>query len=247
MYCETKLAYLFIPLIMTTMRLFNSLVHGMRSPIAFQQLLVHTNQGRGNRNFVHRISSSYPPNSLQNKPSSYHKQRTKTHLFSTLSTSSIEIVELKTKITEAIQLCQQNKESCQSKSTLEQIQKDLEQETSDPDFWSNPEDPNTKRVQGQLSSVTKLLDRLKLWEQYQGECEAGLELLNELLLVNNENNEEGEMILTIIDECTEAASLLYDDGKKFELEQLMSGKFDSRPARIVISAGAGKYHQCMTQ
>jgi peptide chain release factor 2 len=58
------------------------------------------------------------------------------------------------------------------------------------------------------------------------------------------SNQDKEMLHTLVKDCTKAALLLLDDCKKFELELLLNGEFDDRPARIILTAGAGGTEAC---
>lgn len=48
----------------------------------------------------------------------------------------------------------------------------------------------------------------------------------------------------ISQECEEAAKELLSQGQQFELEQLLNGKYDSKSARMTITAGAGGTEAC---
>lgn len=43
----------------------------------------------------------------------------------------------------------------------------------------------------------------------------------------------------LMEECMSSATLLKEDNEKYELELLLSGPYDSCPARIILTAGAG--------
>ena len=47
-----------------------------------------------------------------------------------------------------------------------------------------------------------------------------------------------------MEECQTAATELLDDGKLYELESLLSGPYDDRPARLLLTAGAGGTEAC---
>ena len=48
----------------------------------------------------------------------------------------------------------------------------------------------------------------------------------------------------IASECLVAATELTTDGKLYELESLLSGPYDDRPARLILTAGAGGTEAC---
>jgi len=52
------------------------------------------------------------------------------------------------------------------------------------------------------------------------------------------SSEEEERSL-LMEECMSSALLLQEDNQKYELELLLSGPYDCRPARIILTAGAG--------
>ena len=111
---------------------------------------------------------------------------------------------------------------------------DLEREQSEPSFW---EDTNrVEQVTSQISSYSRLLSRMELWEEWDGDCQAALDMLQQN---NNDNSlslDEQEMLL---EELSKQSSRLLQDSQQYELELLLSGPYDQAPARILITAGAG--------
>ena len=156
------------------------------------------------------------------------------------TTSSVDMTELKKQIEEATSIMKTNLQTTPSISILQNQISDLEKESSDPSFWDDPNSPRTKFVNQELSEKNKLLDRIQLWEELSGECTVSLELLDEL----KDNEDEKETIDMIVEECLAAATKLIDDGKRYELESLLNGKLDNKPARIILTAGAGGTEAC---
>ncbi len=116
---------------------------------------------------------------------------------------------------------------------------DLEMETSQPGFWDDPNSPRTKKVNAQLAESSKLLDRLKHWEDLYGDCDAALSLMEDL-----EEGDDGDTLGQLKDECEVAVEKLLKDLRRYELERLLSGPYDNRPARIILTAGAGGTEAC---
>lgn len=152
------------------------------------------------------------------------------------SNLSLEIGELKRRVEEAMDITKRNIETAPKKERLEGVIADLEQETSQPGFWDNPNASRTKQVNNQLAQSNRMYDRLKRWDELKGDCDAALALIEEL--------DDEEEVSMIIEECTNSASLLLEDGRRYELESLLSGEYDNRPARIIITAGAGGTEAC---
>ena len=150
------------------------------------------------------------------------------------------MIELKKQIEEATSIMKTNLQTTPSISILQNQISDYEKESSDPSFWDDPDSPRTKFVNQELSGKNKLLERIQLWEELSGECTVSLELLEEL----KGNEDEKETIDMIVEECLAAATKLMDDGKRYELESLLNGKLDNKPARIILTAGAGGTEAC---
>eukprot|EP00559_Dactyliosolen_fragilissimus_P008995 CAMPEP_0184864296 /NCGR_PEP_ID=MMETSP0580-20130426/14459_1 /TAXON_ID=1118495 /ORGANISM="Dactyliosolen fragilissimus" /LENGTH=475 /DNA_ID=CAMNT_0027363013 /DNA_START=283 /DNA_END=1710 /DNA_ORIENTATION=+ len=168
----------------------------------------------------------------------------------------VDIGELKRFVKEAMDLVNRNMATATDVSILEQQISDLEKESSEPGFWDDPNSPRTKHVNAELSTRNRLLSRLQKWQELQGECTAGLSLLDELLQENSNSNDSNdnnnnknnnldiETMQSIIDECQTASSYLMEDTKRYELESLLGGTFDSKPARMMLTAGAGGTEAC---
>ena len=157
-------------------------------------------------------------------------------LFAT--TTDTDISDLRRTVSDAKDLTERNAATCPSITVLENQVADLERETSDPSFWDDPNSPRTKQVNDQLGRSNRLLARRKRWEELLGECTAALSLLDELREAGEDDEDTIEMIM---EECQTAAKELLDDGKLYELESLLSGPYDDRPARMLLTAGGGRY------
>ena len=156
------------------------------------------------------------------------------------TTTAVDIPELKRLVEEASTIYKTNLQTAPSLSILKNQISDLEKESSDPSFWDDPNSPRTKFVNQELAGKNNLVERIELWEELIGECEVSLELLDEL----KDNKDEQETVDMLIEECTLAAKKLLEDGKRYELESLLNGKLDNKPARIILTAGAGGTEAC---
>jgi peptide chain release factor 2 len=72
---------------------------------------------------------------------------------------------------------------------------------------------------------------LSLWQKLKDDCVAALDMLQEEM-----PNEERSLL---IEECTECVTQLQNDNEKYELSLLLSGPYDDKPARVILTAGAG--------
>lgn len=160
---------------------------------------------------------------------------------SSKSSTTTDIIELKKLVEEATSTLNSNLQTAPPLSILKNQISDLETESSDPSFWDDPNSPRTKFVNQDLSEKNKLLERIVKWDALKGECDVSLELLDEL---KNSQEDEQETIEMIVEECTAAANKLIEDGKRYELESLLNGKLDNKPARIILTAGAGGTEAC---
>jgi peptide chain release factor 2 len=94
-------------------------------------------------------------------------------------------------------------------------------------------------VTAQLSNTSRLLARLAQWQSHHDDAIAALEMLQDDPCISNNNNVNTEERSLLIQECIDSATLLQRDCQSYELQLLMSGPYDSRPARLVLTAGAG--------
>jgi peptide chain release factor 2 len=91
-------------------------------------------------------------------------------------------------------------------------------------------------VNTQVSQLTRLLGRLNNWEEWEGECRVALEFIEEL--------DDPDEVFMMMEECKTAASSLLEDGRRYELSKLLSGPYDDRPVRLILTAGAGGTEAC---
>jgi Protein chain release factor B len=163
-----------------------------------------------------------------------------------MATDAQELTELKRLVDDAKEIIRTNLETIPNCGILQQQISDLEIESSHPDFWNDPSDPRTKRVNQELTKKNRLLERLEMWDKLSEECDTALELLDDIKRQNSfsGNADDEEMVELIVEECKVAAKKLLDDGKKYELESLLNGKLDDKPARIILTAGAGGTEAC---
>ncbi|HEY9886220.1 MAG TPA: peptide chain release factor 2 [Vampirovibrionales bacterium] len=101
----------------------------------------------------------------------------------------------------------------------------LEKRMTAEGFWDNPKEAQS--VHQQLSYLKKNITKTENWKQSLIDSEAALELAEEL----NEYN--------ILDEYQNLLSKSIKEVEKFELEQLLSSKYDQADAYISLNAGAG--------
>jgi len=105
-----------------------------------------------------------------------------------------------------------------------------------------------------LSKYKNLLESQETWESLIGDMNVALELLNDLLSgyevkdkaekEDKKDDDQEETIQLFYSECKEATSKLLKLANDFELQSLLSGEYDSKPARMIINAGAGGTEAC---
>lgn len=152
------------------------------------------------------------------------------------SASSVDFPDLKRTVSNALKSMESNLASTTPTHILENQISNLEEETSDPSFWVSPPTPLSRSITSQLSQKRSLLSRIQNWRNLEGECHAAISLIDEL--------DSEEEIGIISAECLEHAQSLIRDCERFELETMLSGPYDSKPAKIVLTAGAGGTEAC---
>ncbi len=90
-----------------------------------------------------------------------------------------------------------------------------------PEIWSDP-DKSTKIGQ-EIKEKKETLNKLAQWDNIIEDSHAAIELCDQ----------------DIINDCYIQVKALAKELKKFELEQLLSGEYDSADAILTINAGAG--------
>lgn len=192
------------------------------------------------------LASAFVPNGVSkiNHPISFHTSRNRYHAIATArfmaSDTTQDLSEMRRLVSDATELLKNNLETIPAVSILKQQISDLERESSEPSFWDDPNSPRTKKVNQDLAKRRKLLERIQLWETLSGDCITALEFVDEL----KENPDEADTVDMMLQECRTAASRLLEEGKKYELELLLNGKFDDSPARMILTAGAGGTEAC---
>eukprot|EP00590_Aulacoseira_subarctica_P005889 CAMPEP_0172437900 /NCGR_PEP_ID=MMETSP1064-20121228/72507_1 /TAXON_ID=202472 /ORGANISM="Aulacoseira subarctica , Strain CCAP 1002/5" /LENGTH=390 /DNA_ID=CAMNT_0013186411 /DNA_START=389 /DNA_END=1561 /DNA_ORIENTATION=- len=141
---------------------------------------------------------------------------------------------------EAHDIVQRNMQSLStSKEQLKNQIKDLEKEQSQPGYWDDPNSSRNKHVGSTLSSSIRLLARIDKWEELLADCDVAMSLIHELPQDEDESTRRQFLVEAIV-----SAKEVIADAKKFEIERLISGPYDDRPAKVVINAGAGGTEAC---
>ena len=108
---------------------------------------------------------------------------------------------------------------------LEEELNNLEKETIDPEFWNDQK--NSQKILGNIKILKRKISKYN-------ELKSELKNLKELTeLVNIEADEE------ISKEIIKGTGKAEKDLEKFEIETLLSGKYDSNNAIVTIHPGAG--------
>ncbi|WP_264324759.1 peptide chain release factor 2 [Romeriopsis navalis] len=102
---------------------------------------------------------------------------------------------------------------------------DLEQIASQPDFWDNQD--SAQATLQELNEYKAHIENLDRWQTLLSDAKAALELL------------ELEPDEAFFSEATDKTSQLAKQLDQFELQQLLSGPYDTKGARLAINAGAG--------
>ena len=148
-----------------------------------------------------------------------------------------QLLETRRQVDEARELYKNNLLS--TSTSAEQLKSriaDLEREQSEPSFWEDTNTARAEQVTSQLSAYSRLLSRMEQWVQWDGDCQAALDMLQQNSDDDSLSPDEQEMLL---EELSEQSSRLLQDSQQYELELLLSGPYDQAPARILITAGAG--------
>lgn len=192
------------------------------------------------------LASAFVPNGVSkiNRPIPFRTLQSRYNIMNTArfmaSDTSQDLSEMRRLVSDATELLKNNLETIPAVSILKQQVSDLERESSEPSFWDDPNSPWTKKVNQDLAKKRKLLERIQLWETLSGDCTTALEFVDEL----KENPNEADTVDMMLQECRTAATRLLEEGKKYELELLLNGKFDDSPARMILTAGAGGTEAC---
>ena len=107
----------------------------------------------------------------------------------------------------------------------EQNLKELENQTTNPDFWEDSKNTNTV-----LSKIKNLKNKCQKYKDLENEINNALDLI-ELLKLEYDEDLAIEMVKEI--------KKIERDLEKFEIETLLSGKYDKNNAILTIHPGAG--------
>ncbi len=103
-----------------------------------------------------------------------------------------------------------------------------------PDFWDNKE-----KAQAEMESVSSLRAKITPFRDIETRVE-DLAVMHELAA----EEEDAAVRSATIAEMSRDYARLKTDIAKFELQQFLSGEFDSNPAFVTIHAGAGGTESC---
>lgn len=146
-----------------------------------------------------------------------------------------QFLQLRRDAEEAIELVKRNQQSAPKIAIVQQQVDDLEREQAEPGFWDESNQKRSGEVTGLLSQSTRLLTRLTSWQDSEGDIQAALEMLSEMM---NDASSSSECEL-LLDELETTIAALKADLEQYELELFLSGPYDDAPARVLITAGAG--------
>ena len=132
-------------------------------------------------------------------------------------------------------------------SNLDQLVQDLEMEASEPTFWDAENSSRNSYVTQQLARYSNLQTRRDQWTTWKDDGETVLEILSEGTPEeqNGKDDDDEGMMFTdeeregLIEELQTSTKRLLADCQRYQLELLLSGEYDDRPCRILITAGAG--------
>ncbi|CAJ1957280.1 unnamed protein product [Cylindrotheca closterium] len=142
--------------------------------------------------------------------------------------------EARRKLEEAVKLYEANVKA--TPPNVDLILRELETEASEPDFWETSNQARNSHVTSQISRYSRIVARLKEWESLKGDGEVAVDMLLSEDADDFFSIEEKESLL---EELKVASEKLLEDGKRYELELLLSGPYDDQPCRILLTAGAG--------
>ena len=90
-----------------------------------------------------------------------------------------------------------------------------------PDIWNDSE--KVSKIGQEIKEIKDNLEKLQNWAQIIDDCEASLELCDTELL----------------EQSSQDLNILEKELEKFELQQMLSGEYDSADAILTINSGAG--------
>jgi peptide chain release factor 2 len=105
--------------------------------------------------------------------------------------------------------------------------KDMEQESSQGEFWDNPEAAQTLLTE--MNRVKAMIQRVDEWNRIRGDIDVLLEMIVE---DPDETSSYTLEMMVLLDK-------LDKDLDKFEIERLLNGKYDNNACTLCIKVGAG--------
>lgn len=112
-------------------------------------------------------------------------------------------------------------------ANLRQSVKDMEQESSQPGFWDDQE-----RAQGVLSEMNRVKAMVERVDKWKSDCED----VETIIEMANETPDEAADLLV---EVKSILNSIEKDLEAFEVERLLSGKYDKYGCTVCIQSGAG--------
>jgi len=162
-----------------------------------------------------------------------HARRSQVRLFGKKEESGDfeQLIQLKRQFDDTSTLYKQNLEATPlSMPQLESRLADLERTQQEEGFWDQ-EAAAQQVVLSNMSSYTRLKQRLGDWNKWHDDCVAAMEMLG-----SSEDPDEREMLLEEFSACLGS---LQKESEAYKLELLLSGPYDDSSARVRITAGAG--------
>ena len=215
-----------------------------------RHILIHSREYSLLRSFDHCLHSS-----LHDQRQRQRQRQHPSRLFANKrqdvnSSFQQDFTQVKQEVQYAMTLFEKNLRSATSAAILQAAIADLEREQSNPDFWDDSNNERASSVNAQLSEYTRLLTRIQQWQRWAGDCQAALEMLQEdkdhtSSSSSSSSSTAGDGLLSVdeqqmlVQELRDACTKLQEDGQTYELELLLSGPYDSAPARLTLTAGAG--------
>jgi peptide chain release factor 2 len=138
------------------------------------------------------------------------------------------IFELKKKLQDTLQRIDNNSKSkLLNKDLLKTNIRDLEQESSQPEFWNNSE--SAQETLMKMSDLKSLLDLCTKFDRSREEMITLLEFIE-----SDPDNSQSFVL-----ELSQQIDSIAQDLEKFEVRNLLSGKYDSYPCVLSIQSGLG--------
>jgi len=145
---------------------------------------------------------------------------------------------------DSLALLNRNVQSAPPLKVVQNQLADLERESSEPNFWEDANQARAQDVTAQLSQTSRWVARLEQWQQWEGDVQAALEMLQDILSTSDTSSTptsatEMEECKMLLEELSTTLTSLQQDLEKYELELFLSGPYDDSPVRLLLTAGAG--------